>query len=147
MNCAEKMFKNAECWDNFEKNCNDANLKQLVDIFYPMCIAHEATLSDSKKKKLEIDVGKKKKDFFEPYLSVSTSKFSFVASSFDNEPQLIFRDETDKTHRTLAVINLTEIKDLCIEKEVDDSITFYRYNIYFTYNNTVDYHVHIVNMG
>ena len=143
MNRAEKMFKNAECLDNYGNNCNNGKLKQFVNIIFTLC----DTQNEDKKKKLEIDVGKKKKDFFESFLFSTTNKFSVIASNYKGESQLILRDNKNKVPHTLATINLSGIKDLHIEEDSDRTVDLYRYNIYFNYDNVIDYHVHIVSMG
>jgi hypothetical protein len=135
MSAIVKMEKVFSCLKNFRDNCNNEECKKLIDIFLPM-------FYQENKHYLEISVGKKASESkFCSVLSMITTNFNIKLSTWNNEPQFIISDFVH--NNTIATINLKLIENLCIESEEDDNINFYRYSIYFNYNNEIDYNINI----
>ena len=132
MNFIGKMSKAYECFANFKNGCNAKEYQQFVDIFLPM-------LFQVNENRLIINIGKKTSKSFVSWLSMKTYKFTAIPTMYGNEPQLIIRDGTNFQN---MLINLTLIKDLHID--IDETANDYRCQIYFNYNNEVDYQIYIV---
>ena len=136
MSAIVKMEEAFNCLNNFIDNCNNKEYKRLIDIFLPMFYQENNHRS-------EISVGKwKSESDFSSLLSMTTKNFIVKCTYWNNEPQLVISDAT--YHYTIVAMNLKTIKNLYIESEEDKDINFYRYNIYFNYNDEVDYNIHIV---
>lgn len=136
MSAIIKMEKAYNCLENYRSNCNSKEHKKLVDIFFPM-------LYQENKHRLEISVGKKiSESKFNCSLSMFTDNFIVVLDRSGNDPQLIIKYATNGN--SIALINLALVKDLQIKTEEDKYINFCGHNIYFNYNDEIDYHLHIV---
>lgn len=136
MSAIVNMEKSYNCLVNFRNNCNSDEHKKLIDIFLSM-------LYQENRDRLEISVGKKiSKLKFYQFLSAITTNFVVKLSCWSNEPQIIIQDIT-QYYKTIVTFNLALIKDLYVESEKGDNNNFFRYNIYFNYNNEVDYNIHI----
>lgn len=130
----EKIYS---CLINFKNNCNSNEHKKLIDIFLPM-------LHQENKHRLEISVGKKVSDYsFQSILSMITTDFIIRLTCWNYEPQLIIKDNT-KFKNIITTINLALIKNIKIESKEESKINFFEYNIYFNYNNEIDYCIHII---
>ena len=136
MNFIDRKSKAFNCFMDFKKDCNVKEYQQFVDIFSPMLFKENNHL-------LEISVGKKTSDSqFMSWLSLAVHNFIVLPAVYNNEPQLIIRNNTTIRKENIALINLTAINNLSIKTE--ESSTFYRHNICFNYNNKVDYQMDIV---
>ena len=137
MSAIVNMEKSYNCLVDFRNNCNSDEHKKLIDIFLSM-------LYQENRDRLEISVGKKiSKLTFHQFLSTITTNFIVKLSCWGNEPQIIIQDVTQH-YKTVTMLNLVLIKDLYVESKKDDSVNFFEYNIYFNYNNEIDYNIHIV---
>lgn len=135
MSAIVKIEKVFNCLANFRDNCNNEECKKLIDIFLPM-------FYQENKHYLEISVGKRVSEYkFCSALSMATTDFNIKLGTWNNEPHIIISDFVH--NNTIATINLKLIENLCIESEEDNDINFYRYNIYFNYNNEIDYNINI----
>lgn len=138
MSAIVKTKKSYNCLVNYRNNCDSNEHKKLIDIFLPM-------LYQENKHHLEISVGNKISDCnFQSTLSMVTTDFIIGLSCWNHEPQLIIKDNTTIRKNIITVINLTLIKDIQIEVKEDNRINFFEYDIYFNYNNEIDYYIHII---
>lgn len=137
MSAIVKTNKSYNCLVDFRNNCDSNKHKKLIDIFFPM-------LYQENKHYLKISVGKKIPDRnFQSILSTITTDFIVGVSCWNNEPQFVFRNNT-KLKNVITVVNLALIKDIQIKAEEDNKINLFVYNIYFNYNDEIDYHIHII---
>ena len=135
MSAIVRIEKAYNCLENFKNNCKNDEYKKLIDIFSPM-------FYQENKHRLEISVGKKLSEFhFRPILSSVTNNFIISLSKWKNEPQFVIKDIVE--HNVITLINLALINNLRIESKKYEDINFYEHNIYFNYNNEIDYHIHI----
>lgn len=136
MSAIIRMEKAYNCLENYRSNCNSKEHKKLVDIFFPM-------LYQGNKHRLEISVGNKiSESKFNRVLSMLTDNFIVVLDRWGDEPQLIIKYANNGY--PIALINLSLVKNLQIETEEDQKVKFCSHNIYFKYNDEIDYHLHIV---
>ena len=136
MSAIKKMERAYNCLEHYRNNCNSKEHRQLVDIFFPM-------LYQENKHHLEISVGKKVSESkFICALSTLIDNFIVTLDCLNDNPQLIIKYTT--SGYPIALINLAYIKDLQIKIEEDRDIGICSYNIYFNYNDEIDYHIHIV---
>ena len=140
-----KMEQAYNCLLNFKDNSSNEDFKKFVDLLSPM-------IFNKNTNRLEISVGKIPENdpshkrgsdvVFYPVMSMVTRNFNVCLSNYGNEPELVFNDVAQ--HCTITAINLAKIKELRIEEEIDESINWYRYDIFFNYNNEIDYHISIL---
>ena len=132
MSAIKRMEKAYSCLENYKNNCNSKEHKKLVDIFFPR-------LYQENKHRLQISVGKKiSESKFCCALSMFTDNFIAHLTHWENEPQLIIKYATNG--HLIALINLMLIKELQIKTEEDKDANFCSHNIYFNYNDEIDYH-------
>ena len=140
-----KMEQAYNCLLNFKDNSSNEDFKKFVDLLFQM-------IFNKNTNRLEISVGKIPEHdpshkrgsnvVFYPVMSMVTHNFNVCLSNYGNEPELVFNDMAK--HCTITAINLAKINELRIEKEIDESINWYRYDIFFNYNNEIDYHIGIL---
>ena len=140
-----KMEQAYNCLSNFRDNSNNKDCKKFVDLLFPMIYKKNTD-------RLEISVGKIPEHdplhkqgsdvVFYPVMSIITRNFNVCLNNYGNEPELVFNDMVQ--HCTITTINLAKIKELHIEEEIDESINWHRYDVFFNYNNEIDYHIGIL---
>lgn len=140
MNFVAKIEKVRKCFESFKNNSNNKEIAQFVDLFSPM-------FYERNKHRLEISVGKKLSNYcFSPWLSNVLHDFTVTPDCWEeDEPQIIIKEMS--YHNTVALINLAVINNIHIETQEDKEVKFNRYNIYFNYNNEVDYCIRLAISG
>lgn len=133
MGMIERVGKAYDCLAEFRNKCDNMECKQLIDIFFPM-------LFKNNKNYLRISIGTKVSESkFCSLLTTTTNDFIIKLSSYGNEPQLIFENETPFAN-AITMINLALMKNIHIEVESDENNSVH-YNIQFTYNDKIDYNI------
>lgn len=137
MDFLEKREAARAALNNFGDYARNDSYRQFIDIFSPM-------LYRDCESRLEIRVGRRASDaLFLPWLSCAVNCFSVLCEDYNGEPQLIFKDAHNKNRNTIALFNLSMMRDLQIKKE--EAPNFCRYTINFRYQydgdmeKTVDY--------
>lgn len=137
MNFVAKIRKVTDCFEVFRNSSNSKEIKKFIDLFFPM-------FYQNNNHRLEISVGKKMPNYqFSPWLSNVLHDFTVTPDCWEeDEPRLTIKDAMRKT--VVMAINLSAINNMCIKKDEDKEAKFCRYNIYFNYNNEVDYCMNLV---
>ena len=138
MNRITHMQKAAECWECFKNDHIDSEYKKFFDVF------SHVLLHEKNKKKLVIKVGEKCHDGFLSFLTAVHNDFDFCKTCFDEDPQLFIKNKADRINTTIALINLTAMKNLSVKVVEQDDVTFDRYTINFNYMDSIDYEIDIV---
>lgn len=140
MNFVTKMEKVHKCFEAFKNNSNSKEITQFVDLFSPMFYQRN-------KYRLEISVGKKiSGSQFSPWLSNVIHDFTVTPDCWEeDEPQLIIKEVNH--NNAVALLNLAAINNLIINTEENKGVKFCRYNVYFNYNNEIDYYMSLAIKG
>lgn len=138
MQYGKKYMEITKCWEDFRDRCNNKGVEKFMDIFYPMHMSmdNDGVLTNSR---LEISVGKKQKDKFIPFLSSGSSRFNIKISKWEDEPQLIFIDLTNRVPMNMVLLNLNIMNDLHVEECTLNGI--YCCDVMFNYHQGMDYHM------
>lgn len=131
MDFVGKKYKACKCFEDFINSIGTKEYRQLGDILLPMSFKENCH-------NIFINVGIKSHRSFLSWLSTKLETFIVVLNVFNEEPQLIIRNNSFNT----VAINLALVTNLHIETK--DNPDSYYHDIEFRYNNEVDYQMRIV---
>jgi len=137
MNFVAKMEKVRKCFESFRDNSNNKEITQFVDLFSPM-------FYERNKHRLEISAGKKLSNSnFSPWLSNVLHDFTVTPDCWEeDEPQIIIKEMSH--NNAVVLLNLTAVNNMVVKTEENKDTKSCKYNIYFNYNNEVDYCIKLV---
>lgn len=125
--------------ENFKQNATP-EIKELIDVLMKLHLDNEA---ENNVAKLSISVGINKGiDCFVSHLTAHSTAPYVVISSWNNRPQIAIKDKNIKMDNTYAVIDLSDICNVTIEK-YNTSVGCYNIT-YHSVTNNLDYNLHIM---
>lgn len=141
MKAKDRYFKNRNMLLNYVEQSNTPELKQFIDSMLMVERCNENT----PKARLELSIGKaeyKNGEFvkFISNLNSRTDYPSVFVSAVDNEPQIIIQDRLYH-NASIALINLTDINNLHINKSKNSETYLYISCTFHSLHNNIDYNI------